>query len=724
MNLITKPDFGSKVWLDLPREHRTEIRDLLDLFSTAPEKGITKWLQQQARAIGRSYSSLRQKWDDIRHSEGDWMVLIDERKARTGKDSLTGTADPLFIAELLRIVDRYKRKKRPAFRELRRRWRVRDKIIPGYEDWPGWPAIPEGWSDRNLAEIVNREQCKAQRESIRIGTSSKTNPFLPHTLTTRVGLWPGAVIQLDDQWHDNYVTTGKGRDLQVVRGLELGALDLFSAHRFHWGCKPRLRREKGGFEEISDADARLFTAGVLHSTGYSPMGTMLMVENKTMKIAEDIERTLYDATGGLLRVDRQAIEGKQAALSGYWPGTEGGNFRAKAHLESVQNLIRNDLGALEMQMGSFSSGIKGPVTTKRQVAYIASILRDVLKHVPHRADQLRLPTWDFHTQFIPWLTDYYHFGLAMRTDHQLEGWERLGNVVTEYASSPTSGEYLTQADFLALDDDERLLLTTFARKDPAKWQRRRNLCPLEVWNTRPQFNPIGPGVLCEILTGDLARECSARRGFVEFSDREFAPDPLIYQARYISGPRRGENIGHGEKLCMFANPYDDRTALVVDAKGRFLGELPLYKRVLPIDPDAFHTTAPFDNRPDIKSAELKRAAGEKHQRIAEINAPLDIRHAEEVREARDLREHNKAVLDPDGPITPEEMQARREEAIRRGTRTRKDNRLKQALGPEALDSSNLLEDDTDLADDLHTISSDHENPFSAAHLLNPQDNDE
>src|SRR5690606_17931183 len=99
-----------------------------------------------------------------------------------------------------------------------------------------------------------------------------------------VGLWPGAVIQLDDMWHDNWVTVPRGNKPVFARVLELAAMDLFSAHRFHWGCKPRLRRDDGTMENIGGKDGRLFLAGLLHRFGRCPRGMAFMVEHATMSI--------------------------------------------------------------------------------------------------------------------------------------------------------------------------------------------------------------------------------------------------------------------------------------------------------------------------------------------------------------------------------------------------------------------------------------------------------
>lgn len=385
---LAEPDFESHTWESLPGDIRVEVRLWLNHFKAKPDKNITKWFKSIAHEMGVSFQTVTRKYYELRNNGGDWTSLIDSRKAPEVRASQSKARQPHFAAYLCKLVEENGRCNAPAFKVLKRQWKARITAIPGYEDWKGWPQTPAGWTPRNLARIVAENTNIARLQSIRVGTSSKTNPFLPTVLTTRVGLHPGAIIQLDDQWHDNLVTVGKKREL--VRVLELGALDVFSSDRFHWGARPRRKRENDTYETLGGKDMRLFLAGMFHQYGYSPQGTMLMSEHQTAKVSEDIARLLYDSTRGLVRVDYQPIEGKQAALCGFWNGTEGGNFRAKAALESTHNLIRNDMGNTPMQLGSFSSGIQGSVNTPRQVQYVNKIIRDVLAKVPHRFDLLKV----------------------------------------------------------------------------------------------------------------------------------------------------------------------------------------------------------------------------------------------------------------------------------------------------------------------------------------------
>ena len=150
---------------------------------------------------------------------------------------------------------------------------------------------------------------------------------------------------------------------------------------------------------------------------------------------------------------------------------------------------------------------------------------------------------------------------------------------------------------------------------------------------------------------------------MEFEDQQISPDGLIYTARYAAGPNRGREIPHGEKIKLFANPFEDGSAFVMDARGVYQGQLPLYKKACAINPDAFFTDAPFESRPQIKSADLIAAAREKHERNAATLEPDRINMREAVQDARDMRTHNKRVLNGD-PVTPEEIREHRTDARR------------------------------------------------------------
>jgi hypothetical protein len=681
------PQFG-----DLAMEVRDEVRRWMWAFQ---EIGISKpiggSLARIARALSVSPKTARRKYDALRKSGGHWTAFLDNRKVG-GAAAEARTQDKEFLTFLATLAEKYQRKSAPAIKALHRAWAART-TIPGYNDFPGWPATPEGWSNRNLARLI-KEACDARHlASIRVSTSSKTRAgsMLPQVFTTRVGLWPGAVIQLDDVWHDNFVSVGKDR--RTTRVLELGALDLFSGCRFHWGAKPRMPKADGsGMENLKEREMRFFLAAILWNFGYSPRGTRFMAEHGTAAIREDIARILSDATGGLIEVRRQPIEGKQKALTGFWNGSEGGNFRAKAALESVHNLIHNELSFLSLQTGLNPD--ERPVTTDIQLSYIARVMREVIAKVPHRAELLRLPALDFHSQFLPFLNDYYEFGLNGRTDHDLEGWAKLGFKTTEYTTVPGSGHYLSREQFLALPPASQAVIRAAAQADPKAWTNKRNLSPREIWTPAvPDMRRIPAHVVCDILSRDLARELKVEGSYLRFEDIDISPEALIYEAAVKTQHGVVKELPHGERYLCFANPFAPKQLFVCDAKGAMVGIAPLVKKISGID-----------------DAALAIEAGHKHARTAAILQPLRLRHEEAVAEAQDLRAHNARVVSGK-PVTDEEIAAARSEAGRKGQRTTAANRLQQrgkavdwdavpAAAPAPFDPLASLPDDEPLPDSL------------------------
>jgi hypothetical protein len=662
---IDPPKNNDLAWSDLTPDLRDHVRVWRAAFQQVGMiKPIAAYFEALARYTGSTAGTAKRHYYACQ-AAGSWHPLVPKNKLpRPALDCRTNHRE--FRAHLIKIVEEQQRNNRTAFRKLRAQWRNRE-IIPGYTDLPGYPSQPVGWSDRNLDKIVGEETTKARLNSIRLGVSSKTNDLLPQVFTTRVGLYPGAVYQIDDMWHDNFVTVGKSRT--PARVIELGALDLFSACRFKWGAKPRLRNEEtGSFNNLNEGDTRFFIAGLFADTGYSPRGTMLMLEHGTAALREDVERILYDASGGLIRCDRQPIEGKQQALTQYWGGTEGGNFRAKASLESIHNRIHNDLANLSLQTGK-DAGSR-PVTTDRQLQYITGILKSIAKVAPERLDLLKLPALDFHTQFIPLLQDYYTHGLNNRTDHALQGWAELGHLVTEYTTLPGSEQFLSAAQFLALPDDSQAIISGAAKSDPQTWTRKRNLSPAEVW--KPALGSmlkLPDYILGDILSQDLAREEKVKGSFFKFRDQGTTDIEHIYEARIYTPEGAVRELPHGEKFQVFANPFSPRWLQVHNARGQYLGKCELYKRVQPLNLDAFHDANPWEERTSIRSAELNRAAGDKHARIAEQHEGMRHRHTERVTTSQDLREFNRKVL-AGAPVTDAEIAAARSVSGHKANATR------------------------------------------------------
>lgn len=650
---LTTPAATDEDFADLPLDLRNEVRAWMRAFTSVDSwKPVGRAVSQIAAIMGVSVATSRRKYDALRRSGGHWSALVDLRRAGARPDSeraLTGNRElRSFVAAL---AERHQRNSKAAYRKLLQAWQAREPI-PGCEGFPGWPEPP--FSYRTFARIVQAETDRRRLNSIRVGTSSKSGSALAQVYTTRVGLYPGAVYQFDDVWHDNLVTLG--RDPRPTRVLELGVLDLFSGCRFHWGAKPRMPKEGGGMEGLKEREMRFFVAGILANHGVSQRGTRFMIEHGTAALREDVVAILHDS-GLPIEVDRQPIEGKQQALTGFWAGSEGGNFRAKAALESVHNLIHNDLGHLALQTGSPSSGLAGPVTTDRQASYIAKVIKDVVAKVPHRADLLRLPSLDFHSQFLPLLTDYYDLGLNSRTDHDLEGWDALGFTVTEYTTAPGSGHYLSPAELLRLPMESQRIIAAAAKADPHAWTRRRRLSPAEVWNLRRDFLTAPAPLICDILGKDLSREVKVKGSYITFADKDIAPEPLIYEARctYLNGAQR--ELPAGEVYSAFANPFAPQTLFLLDARDRYLGTCPLVQRVTATDRTA-----------------LIAAAGLKAQRNAEILEPLRVRHAEQVADAQALREHNRRVI-ADEPVTADELQQDRTDRALAMRQTRRANRM-------------------------------------------------
>ncbi len=625
---------NDKFYASLPQAQRDRIRDGVEAFCRVPlVRPIRHALQQISCILGVSPATVRRVYDELRDG-ADWRVFIDYRAVEAVRAART--KNPEFQQFLKKLYDEHKRSGYSAIEDLQERWRRRE-AIPGYDGHPGWPNLPRGWSERNLYRV---QPTKTERIAFHIGLSAAA-PGLPQTFSTRVGLWPMSHVQIDDLWHDNFVRVGvKGA---VGRVMELDALCVGTGNKFAWGTKPRLPKalNPAQMEGLKERNVRLLLAGMLFHTGYSARGTWIMSEHGTAFIRERIARILYDRTGGLINIRYSGISGEEQAVLASWRGEGKGNPRAKAHLESLRNLIHNRLDHLPAQTGPDRQ--RRPETLAKMLDYEQDLLELAARLPESRRALLIHPTLEYHAHFLPLLGDLYR-AINGRTNHRLEGWSKCEYLTNEYRTAPQALDWLGERELLALPEESRRLLHSLVRAQPQTYSRTRQLSPAEVYDpARPTFLHIGPDVVCDLLLDDLAREEKVKGSYFRFRDIEIDPEEMIFEARILApGATREVELPEGEKYLVFVNPFAPEYLFVCGARKQFLG---LARRV--------HGVSPLDEAATI------RAWGHAAARTADRLAPARLRHAGDSSAHAEMVATNEALADTARDFTPDEKAASR-----------------------------------------------------------------
>ncbi len=573
----------------LPEDCRDDVQTKLRLMRaihTAPS--IRQGCIQQACAVGaKGFSAPRLRaLYDAYVAKWDWRTLINKAKAGPrwyATDEPRATLPRETIEHWRGLCERNQRKCAPAYRQLQAqvaRWSRGDasSAIPGY---PSCPALeretrmPRGMTYSNLMRLApSRFELAVTRQGRSAGANHR-----PLVYTTRAHLWVGSHYMFDDMWHDHFVNILDTR--QTGRPLEFHALDLFSACKFAWGARVRTENASTGkMEGLKEENMRCLVAQVMAMHGYSERGTVLVVEHGTAAIREALEELLHDLTAGKVTVSRSGMEG-DPALIGQYAGRSKGNFRFKAALESLGNLIHNELATLAGQTG---------LNVDRRPEWLHGLLKhnDALMSAlaalavenPDRAQLLRFPLIEFR-QFLDILLDVYR-RINGRQHHALEGW---GNNVTY---------------------------------DPAVGTMRR-MSPIEVWDVgRPKLTRMPPHQVAMVLGSDLGVERVVRRAMIEIMDKSLSPDLIRYDA---------STLREGQKYLTVVNPFAADRIFCFDARGGFVAACPQIA---------------VADRGDLEA--LKRAFGFAAKREAELLAPVRERGMEITRQRIADARHNAAVL--------------------------------------------------------------------------------
>ena len=601
----------------LPSGVREEVADKLAAFEYIVQ---SKSVRAGARAVeamhpGRPGWSAKRLQTQFRlyRDTHDWRCVLHKTRAGSaycGKDA--GERLPReFLEHWKALCERNQRKCKPAYRRLLRDWQAwaagdSSWAIPGYDSPPERApssAHPPGWSYGNLMRYA---PSKFELRAARVGRTAAAE-LRPKVFTTREGLAVGQYYLFDDMWHDFKVNMVGQRSAQ--RLLQLHALDLFSGCLFAYGLKPIVENvTTGTMERLKETEMVFLVANVLAGTGYrdDDKGTTLIVEHGTAAIREETEQSLFDLTGGKVRVERSGLQGK-AAFAGMYDGQRKGNYRFKAALESLHNLVHNETADTLLIPGQTGSNarLNCPEDLAGRDKHNNRLLKAMATLPPEQAAKLRLPFLEYREAFA--VVSEILEQINRRQDHDLEGWIEAGLISKEIRFDPEM-PWIPLERLAHLSSEQQAIAMEAAETRVIKHS------PRQVFNAgKTTLRRLPPEAIAMVLGPKCGREVRVDRGLIEFQDQWVGPGRLRFDA---------PQFRDGEKYRAVLNPMDTAKLYLFDAQGRFAGSCPRWDSPTRDDAEALH-----------------RAMGRARKREAELLAPLAQRGAaltrQRIKEARE-----------------------------------------------------------------------------------------
>ncbi len=585
-------------------------------------------------------------------------------KARLPHSPSSGSLPRSFIDFLAQLCCANQRAWAPAYRALFFDHLNIGRVIPGYEtDWRGiWrmehpghsiPAqspykphtcTPRGWSIKNLSRHIPTEY---QRIAARIGTAAAKD-LLPSIPTTRVGLQFGQVYQMDDVHHDTKVKLATNREAHEV--VEMGAIELLTAHYCTHGMKPVRERDDGSKEKLSEALTRYLIADIICRLGYHPAGCTIIGEHGTASLPKDLVGVLARWTRGIVAFEAGGIMNRPIAR-GLHLGLSRGNFRIKAALESHHNLKKNELAALGGQKGADPE--HAPENLESRKAEHKWIMRAFVALVhtnPEAALALEsdFPEYHSYRRAVTLLYDR----INDRETHQIEGWEECGFLAEEWRPHPSS-DWMPIALIDAMSDPEAQACRTLYRADPANRHRYRRLSPREAWDrvrdrAQRQNQIIVQPLACaaQILgaaLGDI--QPVSRHGTIDIRDPEIASQTHQVAAIVTDPAGHVRQLPRGTSWLCHINPFNFSIALISDLQGAYVGTAPIMRAGCKTDQDAYAQNIKILSQ--IQSAEIRRIAPVAQQRLDQRYEQLANNVAALTgRDPQELIDHHLAGLTP------------------------------------------------------------------------------
>lgn len=636
-----------------------------------------------------SYDRLRTLYYDFKR-DGDWRVLLDSRKAPKSEEP---NLSKKFLQFVKGLYDENQRKFAPAHVELLTIWRTHHtslgklvKAIPGYKEWPVAEPdtdMPAGWHYTTLQRKVRDKFAEAITSEGRTAAAR----FRPQVPTTREHLKVGQRVFGDDQWYDVEVNF-LGISRQSLRPLGLDLLDHCSGSFIAHGFRPRLRNEITGVQQsIRLEESKWMCVHWLTNIGFrNDTGSVMVHEHGTYNFSDEFKDLVRRLTQGAVDFDASGFTGNPA-FAGQFEGQSKGNFKYKAPLESAYNLVRNRQAQLQ---GATGHDRKPPEQLYGLKQYNDRLLKAWEALPPERRKLLTFPILDWH-EFI-FLALHFYDAIDTRTEHNLQGWQRLGYIAHEYRLALDPNGWRPMEELAMFSVEQRNAILALLDTDP-NFKQTRKLSPREVWNAHKHELTRLPDSLVGTLLGpaDAKIATVTDEGYFRLQDQELDPEPILYLARL-----NGELLPRGEEYLVFQNPFQpDRLIVHEKARARKSDSGPHASGL-----GGYIGTSKLWGREDVLDVDaLQRRCGEVAKIEAAELAPIAKRGADLIRKRIERSSNNAAVL-AGKPVTLEEKAAAR---ILKGA-------IKTA--PDALDvlpNNELIDSAEGGAPDGYSISEDELN---------------
>lgn len=497
----------------------------------------------------------------------DWQKLINRSRVPERDIGLA----PETIAHWHQLCNRYMGRMLAAWRQLERDWR-HGHTIPGLPaDAASRPAdLPRSLSYSNLTR-KKYAPSKVAISTARVGLSAAAD-YLPGVLSTRVGLAPGSHFFYDDIWHDFEVSVPN--QLGSRRLLQFHCLELLSGCQVARGMKPELlNAATGRFERLKEKEMLFLFAHVLGNIGYNPEGCVQGMEHGTANVDERVDRLLYDASGGKLTIARGGIQ-NPALADGLYAGRGKGNFKFKAALESLGNLIHNETGdrlLLPAQVGN-NMRLNAPDELHGRNKHLDQLQKCALLLPAHLREIVTAEiTPPLHRAIE--LVDAIQERINDRTDHDLEGWEACGFTRALFRLAPEQA-WQPQTQLREMVPAVRAAIEAAILADP-RLVKARYMSPREVYTerVRPVLTRL-PSHLCIQMIG--TEHATERRvgkdGRFHFEDMDLGPGEHHYETQlHTDAGATRDTLRDGERYATFVSTLDPLRLHVCDARGGYLG---------------------------------------------------------------------------------------------------------------------------------------------------------